>query len=257
MEIAGEVFNVRVDGPDNAPAVILSNSLGTDLAMWDAQAAALARRFRVIRYDSRGHGGSVASPGPYSIERLGRDALAILDALGVEKAHWIGLSMGGMVGQWLLANAANRFDRAVLANTASHYPDPNPWNVRIAAVRAKGMDPIVSAVIERWLTPAFRDSHPAETEAFAATLRRTSPEGYASCCAAIRDMDLRESCRRIANPVLVVVGLRDPATPPALGRAIAQRIGNGAVSELDAAHLSNVERPEEFSRVVIDFLTGS
>jgi 3-oxoadipate enol-lactonase len=254
MNVGGETFNVKVEGPEDAPALMLSNSLGTNLHMWDAHAPEFAHRFRVIRYDSRGHGGSVASRGPYSIERLGRDALAVLDVLGVSKAHWVGLSKGGMVGQWLLANAGERFGRAVLANTAAHYADPSGWNARIAAVRANGMASIVPAVIERWFTPEFQQKEPAAVERIAAMLRATPAEGYAGCCAAIRDMDLREGDRGVKNPVLVIVGGRDPATPPEHGKDIAERIRGAKLVELDAAHLSNIEQPEAFTRAVLAFL---
>ncbi|HUZ66934.1 MAG TPA: 3-oxoadipate enol-lactonase [Beijerinckiaceae bacterium] len=256
MNIGGETFNVKVEGPENAPALMLSNSLGANLHMWDDQAAAFARSFRLIRYDSRGHGASVANPGPYSIERLGRDALAILDALGVAKAHWVGLSKGGMVGQWLLANAGERFGRAVLANTAAHYADPSSWNARIAAVRANGMTALAPSVIERWFTPEFLEREPAAVERVAAMLRATPAEGYAACCAAIRDMDLREDDRRIKNPVLVIVGARDLATPPAHGQDIAARIAGAKLVELEAAHLSNIEQPEAFTRAALSFLEG-
>lgn len=254
MNIGGETFHVKVEGQENAPALMLSNSLGTNLHMWDGQAPALARRFRLIRYDSRGHGASVASPGPYSIERLGRDALAILDALGVARAHWLGVSKGGMVGQWLLANAGERLDRAVLANTVAQYADPSSWNARIAAVRAHGMAAIAPSVVERWLSPEFRDREPAAVENLAAMLRATPAEGYAACCAAIRDMDLREANRRVKNPVLVIVGKRDLATPPQQGREIAARIAGAEVVELDAAHLSNIEQAEAFTQAALRFL---
>ena len=254
MDVLGERFQVRQEGREDAPALMLSHSLGCDLRMWDAQAAELARHFRVIRYDSRGHGGSVAAPGPYSIEQLGRDALAILDALGVRRTHWLGLSMGGMTGQWLLAHAGDRFDRAILANTASHYPDSRNWNARIATVRARGMAPVADGVVERWFTPEFRSRRPDAVEPLKATLLATDPAAYAACCAALRDMDLRESNRRIAAPTLVVAGSNDLATPPELGRAIADRIPGARFREIAAAHISNVEQPADFAALALDFL---
>ena len=254
MKVAGEDFNVRIDGSADAPPLMLSNSLGTDLTMWDGAVEDLARRYRVIRYDSRGHGESVAESGPYSIAQLGRDALAILDALDVKVTHWVGVSKGGMVGQWLLAHAGARISRAVLANTTSHYQDPGAWNARITTVRTQGMVPIVSGVIERWFTPSFRANEPAVVDRFAASLLATPAQGYATACAAIRDMDLREACRGVVNPTLVIVGKHDAATPPELGRGVAARIRNASVYEIDAAHLSNVERPREFSRAVLEFL---
>jgi 3-oxoadipate enol-lactonase len=254
--VSGETFNVRVEGPERAPVVMLSNSLGARLEMWDAQMEALTKKFRVVRYDSRGHGGSVANVGPYSIEQLARDALRILDALEVSNAHWLGLSMGGMVGQWLLSHAPARIDRAVLANTASHYSDPTPWNARIAKVKAEGMKAIASAVIARWFTADFLRDRKELAARFEVDLIATPAEGYVSCCAAIRDMDLREASRKIVNPTLVVVGTRDLATPPELGREVAANAKNAHVVELDAAHWSNVEQSDAFTRVVVDFLSG-
>lgn len=255
MKIGGDVFNVELGGDPKAPPLMISNSLGTNLGMWDAQMPALNRRFRTIRYDSRGHGASAAPDRPYSIAELAADALAILDRLGVEKAHWLGLSKGGMVGQWLLTHNRNRIGRAVLANTAAHMGPPNLWNDRIRTVRAKGMKAITPAVIERWFTKGFRDSGDAGIARIADMLHATPAAGYAGCCAAIRDMDQREGVRSVTNPVLVIVGKRDPATPPEAGQRIADAIPGAKLKALDAAHLSNVEQPEAFTRAVVDFLS--
>ena len=172
MQIGDETFNVVVEGPENAPALILSNSLGTNLAMWDPQMPEFAKRFRVIRYDSRGHGKSVVGKPPYSIAQLGQDALAVLDALGIKRAHFCGLSKGGMVGQWLLAHAPHRLDRVVLANTGARMTPPDAWNTRIHVVRAQGMKAITPAIIERWFTPRFKRKIPPRCSASPTCWRR-------------------------------------------------------------------------------------
>ena len=208
-------FNVEVEGPFKAPFLMLSNSLGTNYHMWDPQMPELTRQFRVIRYDSRGHGRSHADEGPYSIASLGRDALAIMDALGVAKTHWVGLSKGGMVGQWLLANASGRLERTVLANTGAYMGPPELWNGRIRTVRASGMDAVVDPTLDRWFTKDFQQASPEAIGKIRAMLTATPAHGYAACCAAIRDMDQREAIRSVRNkPVMVIVGRHDPATPP-------------------------------------------
>jgi 3-oxoadipate enol-lactonase len=257
LTVSGAKFHILDEGDRGAPALVLSNSLGTNLAMWDPQIAALLPHFRLVRYDSRGHGGSAVTPGPYSIAALAADALAIMDALAIERAHWLGLSKGGMVGQWLLTHAPHRIDRAVLANTAAHMPPPELWNERIRAVREKGMAEIAAAIIDRWFTRPFQ-SQSAETVAkIKAMLIETPAEGYAACASAIRDMDQREALRKIDHDVLVIIGKYDPATPPARGRLIAQAITGAKLIELDAAHLSNIEAPEAFNRAVLAFLRAS
>jgi 3-oxoadipate enol-lactonase len=256
FERDGVEFNVTLDGPENAPALMLSNSLGTNLHMWDWQVPELTKHFRVIRYDSRGHGKSAAPDGPYSIDELGRDALAIMDALELDQVHWMGLSKGGMIGQWLLTHAPERIGRAVLANTGSHMPPPDLWNQRIRTALDKGMEELTPGVIERWFTPEFRAREPDTVEKIVRMLHTTPAHGYAGSCSAIRDMDQRESIRAVTNPVLVVVGARDPATPPDMGKRIADTIRGARIVTLDAAHLSNIEQAEAFNRAVIDFLTA-
>lgn len=254
--IRGEPFNIRLDGPADAPVLMLSNSLGTNLAMWEPQIPEWSQRFRVLRYDSRGHGQSVATDRALSMADLGQDALAILDHFGIEKAHWCGVSKGGMVGQWLATNAGRRMDRLVLANTAAHMGPPELWNGRIETVRSQGMEPLVKPTLERWFSPRFRENDAATVAKVSAMLTTTPPIGYATCCAAIRDMDQRETIRSVANPVLVIIGSVDPATPPAAGRLIAEAIPGSRMVELDAAHLSNLEQPQAFARAVSDFLTA-
>ncbi|HEV7261075.1 MAG TPA: 3-oxoadipate enol-lactonase [Bosea sp. (in: a-proteobacteria)] len=252
--IAGEPFNIRFDGPADAPVLMLSNSLGTNLSMWDPQIAEWAKAFRILRYDSRGHGLSVATDRSFGIDRLGQDALAILDHFGIEKTHWCGVSKGGMVGQWLATNARERMGRVVLANTAAHMGPPSLWNDRIDIARSRGMAALVPGVLERWFSPRFRETEPATVVKVSEMLTTTPAIGYATCCAAIRDMDQRETIRSIANPVLVIIGKLDPATPPAAGHLIADAIAGSRTVELNAAHLSNLEQPEAFTGAVLDFL---
>jgi 3-oxoadipate enol-lactonase len=246
----------RVDGASDRPALLLSHSLGCDLGMWDPQLSALSGRFRVVRYDARGHGRSSVVPGPCPMDDLGRDVLALLDALNLERVHFCGLSMGGMVGMWLGAHAPERIDRLVLCNTAARMGPPGPWNERIEAVRKAGMEAIVPGVLERWFTPAFRARMPEVVEHARRMLLSTPAEGYLACCAAIRDQDQLSALPSIRARTLVISGLQDPATPPAAGRAIAAAIRGARSVELDTAHLSNLEAPEAFSAAVLQFLAG-
>ena len=246
----------QFDGSPQDPVLLLSNSLGSDVSMWDAQAEAFSRRYRLLRYDSRGHGRSAVPKGPYRIEDLGRDVLGLLDALGIERVRFCGLSKGGVVGMWLAANAPERVERLVLCNTSAYFGNPPLWNARIEAVRTSGMQAVVPQVLERWLSPEFRARDPDAVERVRSMLLATPPEGYAACCEALRDMDLREAIGAIRAPTLVVVGTQDPATPPEMGRSIAERIRGARVVELPTAHLSNVEAGERFTAAVLDFLEG-
>jgi 3-oxoadipate enol-lactonase len=256
VTIEGCRLQYRLDGPATAQVLLLSNSLGTDSGLWEGQLPAFAARFRLLRYDSRGHGGSDAPPGPYTIDRLGRDALGLLDALGIDRAHVCGVSKGGMVGMWLGTHAADRVGRLALCNTSARIEPASAWDDRIRAVREGGMAAIADAVLARWFTPAFRESQPAEVERVRQMLLATPPEGYAACCGAIRDMDQRETIRAIRAPTLVVVGEHDPATPPAHGRLIADRIAGARLVSLPAAHLSNIEAAPAFDEAVLDFLSA-
>lgn len=252
--INGEPFNIVVEGPADAPVLMFSNSLSSNLHMWDAQAAALKERFRTIRYDSRGHGKSVAGKGPYSIAQLGADALAIMDALKLDKVHFCGLSKGGMVGQWLLTHHRERIGKAVLANTAARMPPPELWNGRIRNVSHNGMAAIVDATIERWFTKGFVERSPALVATVKAMIAATPAHGYCGCCAAIRDMDQRETIRSITNPVLLISGQHDPATTPAMMELLKERIKGAHWVSLDASHISNIEQPEAFTRALAEFL---
>jgi 3-oxoadipate enol-lactonase len=245
---------VEVEGPAGAPVLMLSNSLGTNLHMWDDQMAEWAKHFRVVRYDRRGHGKSGVPKGPYSMERFGRDVLAVADDLQIKKFNWCGLSMGGMVGQWLGANAPDRVDKLILSNTNFNYADKGPWNDRIKFVREKGLGELVDPNMERWFTAGFRARAPQSIAHMKAMFLATTPAGYIASCEAIRDMDFTASNSRITAPTLVIVGKQDPATPPAAGEAIAKQIKGAKLAALDAAHISNIEQPKQYTETVINFL---
>ncbi len=254
IDADGCPLHVEIEGSERAPALMLSNSLGTDLHMWDAQAKTLAEHYRLIRYDRRGHGQSGVPQGPYSMERLGRDVLAILDGLGVKKVHWCGLSMGGMVGQWLGANAPERVGKLILANTSSYYPDKTPWATRMKAVSEGGVASVADTVINAWFTADFRQREPETVARMKAMMVATPVAGYLGCCAAVRDMDHREILASIKAPTLVIAGRQDPATPVAAGEFIRSRIPGASLTLIDAAHISNVEQPREFLDTVLGFL---
>lgn len=247
----------RSDGPADAPALLLSNSLGTNMEMWTPQLAAWTQGRRVLRYDQRGHGASDAPAGAYSIDRLGRDVIELLDALEIASVDFCGLSLGGMTGQWLGIREPSRLRRLVLANTSSFMGPPSAWDGRIALVRAEGMAPLAQASVERWFTSAFAAAQPDAIAAIGRMLQATDPVGYAGCCAAIRDMDMRRTATLIAVPTLVIGGTLDPATPPAHSEALERAIAGSRLVMLEAAHLSNVERPDAFARAVLDFLADS
>ncbi|SNT65592.1 3-oxoadipate enol-lactonase [Asanoa hainanensis] len=229
-------------GPLDAPVVLLGSSLGTTGAMWAPQVAALRDQFRVVAFDHRGHGGSPVPPGPYTIEDLGHDVVALLDELGLERVHYAGLSLGGMVGMWLAAHAPQRVDRLALLCTAAHLPPATGWHERAATVRAAGMSAVADAVVARWFTPAF---NPTDVAGFTKALVAINPEGYAGCCEAIAAMDLRPVLSRITAPTLVIAGEADPATPPPLLQAIVDAVGDAELALLpDAAHLANVEQAD-------------
>ncbi|HEY6003172.1 MAG TPA: 3-oxoadipate enol-lactonase [Anaeromyxobacter sp.] len=254
-DLGGVRLHHVLEGRAGGPVLVLSHSLGTDHRLWDPQLPALAGRFRVLRYDLRGHGASSVSPAPFDVAALGRDVLSLLDRLGAAQFSFCGLSLGGMIGMWLGVNAPGRIRRLVLANTSARLAPPGGWDARIAAVEKGGMIAVAGAVLERWFTPGFRAERPAEVERIRAMLLATPPAGYAGACAAIRDMDQRSTLPAIRAPVLVVAGSADPATPPADGRFLAQAIPGARYVELPAAHLSNVEAAEPFTRAVTRFLS--
>lgn len=254
IEADNAPVHYRVDGQAGAPVVVLSHSLGTTLALWEPQMPVLAERFRVLRYDSRGHGESAVTPGPYTIEGLGRHVIALLDGLGIQRAHFCGLSMGGMIGMWLGAYAPERVEKLVLCNTAARIGPPEFWNTRIENIRNTGLEPIATPVLGRWFTPAFHERSPETIGRMRRMLVETPAEGYVGCCAAIRDADLREALPRIEAHTLVIAGTHDAATPPADGRLLAETVPGARYVELAAAHLSNIEAAERFTAEVAAFL---
>jgi 3-oxoadipate enol-lactonase len=243
-------------GNERAPALLLGSSLGTSAAMWEPQVAPLAEHLRVIRYDHRGHGASPVPRGPYEIADLGRDVLALMDRLGLERASLGGVSLGGMVAIWLGANAPDRVERLVLCCTSAHLPPASGWAERAAAVRAAGTTEVVAdAVVERWLTPAFAAAQP-ETQAWLrAMLLACDPEGYAACCGAIERMDLRGALPSIAAPTLVVSAADDQATPPEHQRALAAAIPSARLETISpAGHIGSVERADEVTELILGHL---
>jgi 3-oxoadipate enol-lactonase len=250
----GWSLHYEVEGGAGAPALILSNSLAADLSMWDRQTPRWAKHFRVVRYDQRGHGRSSATGADYSIDMLGRDVIALMDHLGIERADWCGISMGGMTGMWLAMHAPERVRRLVLANTAAQMPPRELWDERIATARTRGMEALATPTVERWFPAGFRAREPDTVAGIRTVVAATPVDGYAGCCAAIRDLDLRDGLGTIRHPALVIVGDKDPSTPPAAGEFIHAHIPGALIARLDAAHMSNVERPGEFGSLIEAFL---
>ena len=256
IETSAGKFHYLLEGPDGTPAIVLSNSLGTNLAMWDAQAHAFSHKFRVLRYDTRGHGLSSDSKGPYSIEQLGRDVLALLDSLQITRAVFCGISLGGMTGMWLGIHAAERLNGLILCNTAGRIGTAEGWNARMAKIRESGMESVAQAVVGRWFTPRFVARSPQTVEAARQMLISTPVEGYAACCAAIRDADLRPSLAKVNVPTLVIAGTHDGVTTPADAAFLVKNIRGALGAEIGAAHLSNIEAPGNFNKSVLRFLSA-
>ena len=241
-----------LEGPEGAPVLVMANSLGTTLQMWDAQATRLSERFRLLRYDHRGHDGSPVPPGPYAIEDLGRDVLALLDRLGIERFSFCGLSIGGVVGMWLASEVRERVERLVLCCTSARFDPPEAWTDRARTVRAEGVGAIADAVLERWFTPPFRESRPDVIEWAGRMLRGTPAEGYAGCCEALRDADMRERLGGIRAPTLVIAGADDPAAPVDRAELIRDSVSGARLEVIpQAAHIANVEQPEAVTREIL------
>lgn len=247
-------LHCRWDELHEGPVVVLAHALGATLDMWRPQVEPLCAKFRVLRYDARGHGQSSVPPGPYSIAQLGTDVLRLLDAHGIERAHFCGLSMGGATGLWLGIHAPDRIDRLVLCNTAAWFGPPDAMNARIETVRTQGVAPLVEPTMERWFNAAFRAADPATVQRTREQMRATSPEGYAACCAAIRDLDLREGLPSIRSRTLVIAGTDDPTAPPPAALALAAAIPGARCVELPAAHLSGLGAAAAFNATVLGFL---
>lgn len=242
----------RVEGPADAPPLIMSNSLGTDHMMWQPQTTGLNKQFRVIRYDQRGHGASDAFHNKYTLDELGRDVLAIADRLGLERFLFCGLSMGGLTGQWLGVHAPERVSSLVLANTSAHFPPAEMWDERIKMVGENGMTPLSNLTLERFFTRRFHQAHPATIELFRHVFENMEPAGYKGCCAALMNADMRDELYKVAAPTLIISGEHDPSTPPERGEFIAGEIAGAEHMVLDAAHVSNIEQPAAFSQALID-----
>lgn len=256
-----ETKNLRIhyqwDGPAGAPTLVFSNSLGTNLALWEPQLPFFSKSFRVLRYDSRGHGQTSATPGEYSVELLARDVLDLLDALELQRVHFCGLSVGGMTGMWLAANAPQRLDKVVLCNTSPKIGTAESWNARIIAVREGGTKSVAQIVVERWFTPDFRAKNPALVEKTKSMIESTSREGYLGTCAAVRDFDFWASLKNITAPALVIAGTHDVAATPADAQKLAREIKGARYLELAAAHISNIEDADRFTEAVSTFLSNS
>lgn len=244
-----------LSGVAQGPALVLINSLGASLRMWDLAVPAFESRYRVLRFDAPGHGQSAALPGPYSIEQLGTIPLALLDHLRLGRAAICGISLGGLIAQWVGIHAPERVRGMVLANTAAHIGTHAAWEQRIAEIRDSGMHALAHATIGRWFTPGYAGQHADEMEFIRAMIGATDLESYAGCCTALRDTDLRDAIAAITAPCLVVTGTHDRATPPADGCALAAALRGSGYVELDAAHLTPWERHEEFAAAALALLT--
>ncbi len=246
----------QLDGDPQAPVLVLSNSLGTTMDMWADQLAALSKTHRVLRYDTRGHGGSSAPAGPYTVDQLGQDVLALADALKIKTFSFCGISMGGLIGQWLGIHAPERLDRLIVCNTAARIGQEAGWKERAALVRAQGIGPVADGSPGRWFTSEFVAAHQATVATLIAQLRDTSPEGYAACCEALAVADLRDQINSISTPTLVVAGSQDPVTTVADADFIAGKVQVASRVDLAASHLSNVEAAAAFNAAVSDFLNA-
>jgi 3-oxoadipate enol-lactonase len=254
VEVNGARLFYALSGAAEAPVVMMSNSLGTTLEMWQPQMAALESCFRILRYDMRGHGKSDVTEATCSISTLGQDVVALLDELRIEKVHFCGLSIGGVIGQWLGAHAPQRLRSLVLCNTAAKIGTPETWNKRIADVEQGGMASVAESILQRWFTPAFRLASPGEVAPLHAMLLANDPRGYALLCGAIRDMDQRTLVEGIRLPTCIVSGEQDPVTTLEDAKFLQARIAGSTLVALPAAHISNVEAAGQFNATVIEFL---
>jgi 3-oxoadipate enol-lactonase len=257
MKVSGNGIDINYEIEGEGPVVTMSHSLACALGMWDEQVRALRGRYRVLRYDTRGHGQTAAPPGPYALTQLAEDLRGLLAALGIAQTHFVGLSMGGMIGQvFALAHPA-MVQSLVLCDTTSRYPAAAApvWEERIKTVSTQGMEPMVSPTLERWFTAPFRKRRPDVTDRVAAMIRSTPPAGYIGCCHAIPKIDVTNRLGEVRCPAVVIVGEEDPGTPVAMAREIHAALPSAELAILrSASHLSNVEQPEEFNRVLLGFL---
>jgi 3-oxoadipate enol-lactonase len=254
IPISGGRISYGVQGDASNPPLLLAHALGTTRGLWHLQLPTLARHFRLVTYDTRGHGASSAPPGDYTVEQLGRDALAVMDAVGADHAVVCGLSLGGLTAIWLAQHAPERVDAMILANTAARIGTPQFWQDRIDLIRRDGLGPVAETGPERWFTEPFRRTHPDEVARCRKMLLACSPGGYAACAAALRDADLRPALRAIATPALVIAGRVDPVTTTADAGVLARGIAGAQAIELAASHFSNVEQADQFTNAVVAFV---
>lgn len=257
MHVKANGIDIHYEIEGEGPVVTFSHSLGCHLGMWDDQARALAKRYRVLRFDTRGHGKTSAPAGAYSLEQLSADLLGLLDGLGIQKTHFVGLSMGGMIGQVFALAHPERVQSLVLCDTTSRYPAAaaSVWADRIRTVEAQGMAPLVQPTLERWFTAPFRERRPDFMAKVGEMIQSTPPQGYAGCCHALPKIDVTDKLGAVRCPTLVIVGESDPGTPVEMARAIQAAIPSSDLAILrHASHLSNLEQPEEFTRVLSEFL---
>jgi 3-oxoadipate enol-lactonase len=255
VEVRGVRLSVRVDGPEDAPEVVLSNSIACDLSMWEPQVPRLADRFRIVRYDLRGHGGSAVASEPYGLDDLGADLLGVLNALGIERAHSVGVSLGGMVSLWLAARHPERVDRLALISTAARIGTPEGWRRRVELVRAEGMPALVDLQLGRFFSGRFRTRHPDAIDRVAAGIRAMSADGYVGACLALAEADLREEVGAVTAPTLIVAGREDVSTPVTDAEWLRDHIPASRLVVLEgAAHLCSLERPDRVTEELLRFL---
>jgi 3-oxoadipate enol-lactonase len=257
MKVRANGIEIHCEVEGDGPWVVFSHALACHLGAWDAQAAALRDRYRILRFDTRGHGGTSVPPAPYTLDQLGDDLEGLLAALRVDRAHLVGISLGGMIAQVFALKHPQRLASLVLCDTTSRYPEGTEkiWQERIAAVRAQGMGPLVEPTLERWFTPAFRAARPDVMADIGAMIRSTSAEGYVGCGAVVPTIDTTDRLRMIDSPTLVVVGDQDAGTPPAMAQVIQRGIPGAQLQVIaSASHLCNVEQPAAFNRALAEFL---
>jgi 3-oxoadipate enol-lactonase len=255
IKVNGASLRYQFDGPDRAPVVLLCNSLGTNLQMWDAQVPALSQTYQVLRYDSRGHGQSDATPGPYTIELLGKDAIGLLDALEIRRVLFCGLSLGGVIAQWLGVHARDRLNAIVISNSAAKIGNDDFWNKRIEKLREGGIAPVAEAQVLRWFTEKYIAANSPVIDRMKQMFVATPVDGYIATCEAIRDNDLRGSINHIQTPALVIAGTHDVVTPPADGKFMAVGIPEAQYAEMNASHLSNIEDAANFTSTIMYFFS--
>jgi len=254
LDLPTHRLHYRIDGTEGAPWLTLCNSLGTDLTMWDLQVAELARDYRILRYDRRGHGQSTTAEGLYTIDQLGGDVVALWDALQVGRTHFCGLSIGGLTGQWLGLNAAGRLDKLVVCATAAKIGTAESWAERIALVQAQGLKPLAEGTLMRWFTEHFSDSHQEQVRAIVDIFLATAPAGYAGCCNAVAQADFRDQLARITVPLLAIAGDDDPVCPPTDLQHIAERVADGRYVQVAGRHICNIEASADFTTALREFL---